>query len=85
MSVLLPKVEGSTPDALYDWAKRIIVYFERGGEAVPFEGLPALSRAADPAAVDLGVGNWSVFKNTVSGNVYLAYNDAGTIKKVQLT
>lgn len=43
-------------------------------------------RAADPTAgVDLVATQWSIHKNTSSGNVYLAYNDGGSIKKVQLT
>lgn len=30
-------------------------------------------------------GQWGVHKNTSSGDVFLAYNDGGIIKKVQLT
>jgi len=42
------------------------------------------SLAADPAVADLEDGFFSVFKNTVSGNVWAAVNDGGVIKKVQL-
>lgn len=84
MSVLLPKVSGPTLDALYEWAKRMIVHFERG-EDTPVQALIAVSLAVDPTTTDLDPLHWGVFKNTTSGNVYLAYNDAGTIKKVALT
>jgi hypothetical protein len=40
---------------------------------------------ADPALADLpNNGNASIHRNTVSGNVFLAYNDGGVILKVQL-
>lgn len=43
------------------------------------------SSAADPTTTDLPVaGDYGVHKNTTSGTVYLAFNDAGTIKKVAL-
>lgn len=44
------------------------------------------STAADPTTTEYATDkDWGVHKNTTSGNVYLAYNDGGTIKKVQLT
>ena len=44
------------------------------------------STAADPTTTDYPTDkDFGVHKNTTSGNVYLAYNDGGTIKKVQLT
>ena len=43
------------------------------------------SSTADPTTTDLPVaGDYGVHKNTTSGTVYLAFNDAGTIKKVAL-
>lgn len=40
----------------------------------------------DPTTTELpNSGDLSIHKNTTSGNVYLAYNDGGAIKKVQLT
>lgn len=42
-----------------------------------FSGLPTTS--------NLAPGQWAVFKDTSGGTVNLAYNDAGTIKKVALT
>lgn len=43
------------------------------------------SSAADPAVTDLTTnGDLAIHKNTTSGNVFLAYRDAGVIKKVQL-
>ena len=43
------------------------------------------SSASDPTNSDIPAGFSSIHKNTASGNVFLAYNDSGTIKKVQLT
>jgi hypothetical protein len=37
-----------------------------------------------PTTTDLPAGTSGVFKDTSGGGVYLAYNDAGTIKKVAL-
>ena len=38
-----------------------------------------------PVAGDLAKGTCKLFKDSSGGGVYLAYNDAGTLKKVQLT
>lgn len=38
-----------------------------------------------PATTDLYQGTYGFFKDTSGAGVYAAYNDAGTIKKVQLT
>lgn len=38
-----------------------------------------------PTTADLPKDAAGLFKDTSGGGVYLAYNDAGTIKKVQLT
>ncbi len=44
------------------------------------------STTADPTTTEYTTDqDWGVHKNTTSGNVFLAYNDGGTIKKVQLT
>ena len=44
------------------------------------------STAADPTTTEYPTsGQWGIHKNTSSGDVFLAYNDGGTIKKVQLT
>ena len=45
----------------------------------------AIQKSGLPAIGDLAAGQWGVFKDTSGGGVYLAYNDAGTIKKVALT
>ncbi len=45
----------------------------------------ALTKAGLPATTDIPVGTYDVMKDTSGGGVYLAYNDAGTIKKVALT
>jgi hypothetical protein len=42
--------------------------------------------AAAPTTTELATDkDWSIHKDTSGGSVYLAYNDAGTIKKVALT
>ena len=58
--------------------------FGNNGVQTPIIRLLKTDQAADPVAADLEDGYWSVFKNTTSGNVWLAVNDGGTIKKVQL-
>lgn len=45
----------------------------------------AARKSGIPATSDLLPEAWNVYKDTSGGGVYLAYNDAGTIKKVQLT
>lgn len=40
---------------------------------------------AAPTTSDLSAGRWNLFKNSTSGAVVIAYNDAGTIKSVALT
>jgi len=42
------------------------------------------SLVADPAVADLTDGYMGIFKNTTSGNIWLAVNDGAVIKKVQL-
>ena len=39
---------------------------------------------ADPTVAEYSAGTWGVHLNTTSGNVYLAYNNSGTILKLQL-
>jgi len=60
-----------------------------GGGSVQIGNLNILGKtlaAADPSTTQLpSDGDCSVHKNTSSGNVFLAYNDGGAIKKVQLT
>jgi hypothetical protein len=48
-------------------------------------GMRFTSTAADPTTTEIpNSGEFGLHKNTTSGNVFLAYNDGGTIKKVQL-
>jgi hypothetical protein len=47
-------------------------------------GLGVTVVASTPTGSNLPVGATGVFKVTAGGAVYLAYNDAGTIKKVAL-
>jgi len=42
------------------------------------------SSTSDPSISDIDSGQSTIHRNTSSGNVFLAYNDSGTIKKVQL-
>lgn len=48
-------------------------------------GMGVTAKAGLPLVADLPAGASGVFKDTSGGGVYLAYNDAGTIKKVALT
>jgi len=53
-------------------------------EVIRFRG--ASSAAADPTTTELPTArDWGIHKNTSSGSVFLAYNDGGSIVKVQLT
>lgn len=53
-------------------------------EVLRFRGIS--SAAADPTVTELPTTReWGIHKNTSSGDVFLAYNDGGTIKKVALT
>lgn len=55
-----------------------------GSETLRFRG--ASSAAGAPTTTELPTSrDWGIHKNTSSGNVYLAYNDGGSIVKVQLT
>jgi hypothetical protein len=40
--------------------------------------------AADPSPGNINDGYGTLWKNTVSGSVFWAVNDGGTVKKVQL-
>ncbi len=56
----------------------------KGAGRVKLNGMS--SSAADPSTTELPTsGDIGVHKNTTSGNVFLAVNDGGAIKKVQLT
>lgn len=47
--------------------------------------LDRTSSTADPTNVDISTtGQASIHKNTISGNIFLAYNNGGTIIKIQL-
>lgn len=48
-------------------------------------GSGVTTKSGIPATADLPEGGSGLFKDTSGGGVYLAYNDAGTIKKVALT
>lgn len=43
------------------------------------------STDADPTTTEIPEGGFGIHKNTDSGDVFLAYNDFGVIKKVALT
>lgn len=49
-------------------------------------GLTRTSAPADPTTTELtNDGDACIHKNTSSGDVFLAYNDSGSVVKVQLT
>ena len=75
----LAHYEGET--LVVDWVnEREAVEECSGGEL-----LAAQSGSSDPTASEFSDGEYGIFKNTTSGNVFLTYNDGGTIKKVTLT
>lgn len=41
-----------------------------------------LVKAGDPTTSDISVGQWAVYKNTVTGVIMMYVNDGGTIKRV---
>lgn len=43
-----------------------------------------ISQASDPGTGDIASGQWALYKNTSSGNIYLWANDGGVMKKVLL-
>lgn len=50
-----------------------------------YDGQPFAEQiSGTPTTSNLAAGMWGVFKDTSGGGVYVAYNDAGTIKKVAL-
>lgn len=55
-----------------------------GGD-LALTGFAALLKSGVPANTDIPTDTWGVFKNSVDSKVYLAINDGGTIKKVELT
>ncbi len=64
------------------------VVADSGVTVVPVTGpvnFTTNSKNGLPIASDISAGTWGVWKNTVDNKVYVAANDAGTIKKVELT
>lgn len=56
------------------------------GSGYKHQGLKRTSTSADPTTTEYpNDKDAGIHKNTTSSNVFLAYNDGGTIKKVQLT
>ena len=55
------------------------------GDPNPIRLLGVIQTTADPTTTELpSASDCAIHKNTTSGKVYLAYNDGGTIKKVEL-
>jgi hypothetical protein len=48
-------------------------------------GMRFTSTDADPTTTEIPDGGFGIHKNTTSGDVFLATNDGGVIKKVALT
>jgi len=42
------------------------------------------STAADPTVADYANDTWGIHRNTLSGDIFIVFNDAGTIKKLLL-
>lgn len=53
--------------------------------AVSGTGVTASVRSGTPTVNDIPAGTYQVWKDSGGGNVFLYYNDAGTLKKTQLT
>lgn len=61
-------------------------YLTSSGTVTAAKMSQTTSTAADPTTTEYPTsGQWGIHKNTSTGNVFLAYNDGGSIKKVQLT
>lgn len=60
-------------------------FYIHDGTSYNHQGLKRTSTSADPTTTEYpNDKDAGIHKNTTSGNVYLAFNDGGTIKKVQL-
>jgi hypothetical protein len=63
-----------------------VFIFDESRLTVPNRINQSTSTTADPTTTEYASdGDWGIHKNTTSGNVFLAYNDGGSIVKVQLT
>lgn len=61
-------------------------FYIHDGTSYKHQGLIRTSSTADPSTTEYpNDKDAGIHKNTTSGNVYLSYNDGGTIKKVVLT
>lgn len=61
-------------------------FYIHDGTSFNHQGIKRTSTSADPTTTEYpNDKDAGIHKNTTSGNVYLSYNDGGTIKKVQLT
>lgn len=89
---LVPYKPSDYPTLTQGDAKYFTAEFRRINQAIASLGdiaqagmLGVTRKAGLPATTDLPAGASGVFKDTTGGGVYLAYNDAGVIKKVALT
>jgi len=61
-------------------------FYIHDGTSFKHQGLKRTSTSADPTTTEYpNDKDAGIHKNTTSSNVFLSYNDGGTIKKVQLT
>lgn len=61
-------------------------FYIHDGTSFKHQGLKRTSTSADPTTTEYpNDKDAGIHKNTTTSNVFLSYNDGGTIKKVQLT
>ena len=76
--------EGAEGEPLYTTDSEQL--YIHNGTSYKHQGIKRTSTSADPTTTEYpNDKDAGIHKNTTSGNVYLAYNDGGTVKKVALT
>lgn len=63
-------------------AKKVVLV---GTDGNPYNAIKYTTTALPPAVTDISAGQACIHVDSNTGKVYLAYNKAGAIKKVELT
>jgi len=79
-----PTVDGGQPTYLTTEFRKIGQAVSSLAVTLKAAQFGVTKKAGLPAVADLPSGTSGVFKDTSGGGVYLAYNDAGIIKKIAL-
>jgi hypothetical protein len=80
-----PTIDGGESTYFTNQFRKIAQAFVSLRQILDAASLGVTKKAGVPTTASIPVGTSMVFKDTTGGGVYLAYNDAGTIKKVALT